>query len=180
MPISRLFSIKSSHNRKVKIRLIKHEEVPGCGSYELRFPGGKPSKYFYFENIPPCRLRPDLVEGAVGRASGQDIRQGRAAQTRSREANIAMDEDAIKLFATIAALKLIVGRLWGFAYKNANLTPEQILEMHDKLLEDLPKQALAVTGDAALSDHLSAEIETQIKEILRGVEVDLGVERKRS
>jgi hypothetical protein len=33
----------------MKIRLIKHEAVPGCGSYELRFPDGRPSRYVYFE-----------------------------------------------------------------------------------------------------------------------------------
>ena len=35
-----------------KIRVIKHEAVPDCGSYEVRFPGGRPSKYFYFETWP--------------------------------------------------------------------------------------------------------------------------------
>jgi hypothetical protein len=36
----------------MKIRVIKHEVVPDCGSYEVRFPDGRPSKYFYFENRP--------------------------------------------------------------------------------------------------------------------------------
>jgi hypothetical protein len=36
----------------MKIRVIKHEVVPDCGSYEVRFPDGRPSKYFYFENLP--------------------------------------------------------------------------------------------------------------------------------
>jgi hypothetical protein len=49
----------------MKIRLIKHEAVPDCGSYELRYPDGRPSKCFYFENNPTRRLRPDLVERAV-------------------------------------------------------------------------------------------------------------------
>ena len=49
----------------MKVRLIKHEVVPGCGSYEVRFPDGRPSKYFYFENLPSRRLRPDLVEQAT-------------------------------------------------------------------------------------------------------------------
>ena len=38
----------------LKIRIIKHEAVPDCGSYEVRFPDGRPSKYFYFENLPGC------------------------------------------------------------------------------------------------------------------------------
>jgi len=50
----------------VKIRVIKHEVVPGCGSYEVRFPDGRPSKYFYFENLAGRRLQPGrVVEQAV-------------------------------------------------------------------------------------------------------------------
>ena len=49
----------------MKIRVIKHERVPYCGSYKVRFPDGRPSKYFYFENLPDHRLRPDRVEQAV-------------------------------------------------------------------------------------------------------------------
>jgi hypothetical protein len=49
----------------MKIRIIKHEVVLGCGSYEVRFPDGRPSKYFYFENLPDRRLRSDRVEQAV-------------------------------------------------------------------------------------------------------------------
>ena len=49
----------------MKIRVIKHEVVPDCGSYEVRFPDRRPSKYFYFENLPGRELRPDRVEQAV-------------------------------------------------------------------------------------------------------------------
>ena len=49
----------------MKIRVIKHEVITGWGSYEVRFPDGRPSKYFYFENLPGRRLRPDRVEQAV-------------------------------------------------------------------------------------------------------------------
>jgi hypothetical protein len=38
--------------------LIRHEAIPGCGSYEDRFPDGRPPKYFYFEDVPSRRLRP--------------------------------------------------------------------------------------------------------------------------
>jgi hypothetical protein len=51
---------------RMKTRVIKHEVVPDCGSYEVRFPDGRPSKYFYLENLPRRRLRPDRVEQAVG------------------------------------------------------------------------------------------------------------------
>jgi len=29
-----------------------HEVVADCGSYEIRFPDGRPSRYVYFEDIP--------------------------------------------------------------------------------------------------------------------------------
>lgn len=47
------------------VRLIKHEAVPKCGSFEVRFPDGRPSQYFYWEDIPGRRLRPELVTSEV-------------------------------------------------------------------------------------------------------------------
>ena len=44
----------STKKPRMKIRIIKHEVVPDCGSYEVRFPDGRPSKYFYFENLLGC------------------------------------------------------------------------------------------------------------------------------
>jgi hypothetical protein len=35
--------------------------VPRCGSFEVRFPDEKPSKYFYWEDIPGRRLRPEQM-----------------------------------------------------------------------------------------------------------------------
>jgi hypothetical protein len=37
------------------IRIIKHESVPQTGSYEVRFPDGRPSAYFYFDDNPGRR-----------------------------------------------------------------------------------------------------------------------------
>jgi hypothetical protein len=49
----------------MQIRLIKHEAVPKCGSFEARFPDVRPSRYFCWDDIPGRRLRPDLVDGAT-------------------------------------------------------------------------------------------------------------------
>ena len=46
-----------------QIRLIKHEVIPKCGSFEVRLPDGAPSRYFYWDDLPSRRLRPDLVDG---------------------------------------------------------------------------------------------------------------------
>jgi hypothetical protein len=45
-----------------RIRVIQHEAVSLCGSFEVRFPDGRPSKYFYWDDIPGRRLRPDRTD----------------------------------------------------------------------------------------------------------------------
>ena len=57
----------------MKIRVIKHEVITDWGSYEVRFPDGRPSKYFYFENLPSRRLRPDRVEQAVAEQNAKRL-----------------------------------------------------------------------------------------------------------
>jgi hypothetical protein len=47
-----------------RIRIIKHEAVPDCGSFEVRFPD-RPSVYFYWDNLPSRRLRPETLEREV-------------------------------------------------------------------------------------------------------------------
>jgi hypothetical protein len=42
-------------------RIIKHEAIPRCGSFEVRFADERPSRFFYFDEIADRRLRPDLV-----------------------------------------------------------------------------------------------------------------------
>ncbi len=47
------------------VRLIKHEAVPDCGSFEIRFPDGRPSRFIYWDDLPGRRLQPDRVDRAV-------------------------------------------------------------------------------------------------------------------
>jgi len=35
-----------------RIRIIRHEVVPQSGSFEVRFTDGRPSRYFYFDDVP--------------------------------------------------------------------------------------------------------------------------------
>ena len=44
-----------------RIRLIPHEAVPLCGSFEVRFSDGRSSRFYYWDDIPGRRLRPDLL-----------------------------------------------------------------------------------------------------------------------
>jgi hypothetical protein len=44
------------------VRILKHEAVLGCGSFEVRFPDDRPSQLFYWDDLPSRRLRPDLLD----------------------------------------------------------------------------------------------------------------------
>jgi hypothetical protein len=48
-----------------KVRLIRHEAVPQSGSFEIRFPDGRPSKYVYFDDNPGRR---SITVGTVDQA----------------------------------------------------------------------------------------------------------------
>lgn len=63
------------------IRIIRHEAVPKCGSFEVRFADGRPSRYFYFEDIPGRRLRSDQVDSETARRQAQEF--ARSAGRRS-------------------------------------------------------------------------------------------------
>ena len=43
------------------IRIIKHEAVRGCGSFEVRFPD-RPSHFIYWDDIPARRVRPETLD----------------------------------------------------------------------------------------------------------------------
>ena len=55
-----------------RTRIVKHEAVPGCGSFEVRFPDDRPPRFFYWDDIPSRRLRPDTL------TSEQALEQARA------------------------------------------------------------------------------------------------------
>ncbi|MHC2412880.1 hypothetical protein ACVJGC_005471 [Bradyrhizobium diazoefficiens] len=41
------------------IRIIRHEAVKDCGSFEVRYPGGV--EWFYWDDEPSRRLRPGAM-----------------------------------------------------------------------------------------------------------------------
>jgi hypothetical protein len=55
-----------------RIRIIKHEAVPRCGSFEVRFSDGRESKFFFWDDVPSRRLRERLL------TSKQALEQARA------------------------------------------------------------------------------------------------------
>ena len=58
------------------IRIIKHEAVPKTGSYEVRFSDGRPSAYFYWDDIPGRRLRQEQVCSAEALQAARTFARG--------------------------------------------------------------------------------------------------------
>jgi hypothetical protein len=48
--------------KTTRVRIIKHEAVAGGGSFEVRFADGRPSLYFYWDDIPARRMRPETLD----------------------------------------------------------------------------------------------------------------------
>jgi hypothetical protein len=44
-----------------RIRIIKHEAVADCGSFEVRFGDGRASKFFYWDDQATRRLWPEIL-----------------------------------------------------------------------------------------------------------------------
>src|SRR6478609_10140933 len=63
-----------------RVRIIKYEAVPQCGNFEVRYPDGRPSQYFYCDDLPSRRLNPATLDceialekaKAVARAAASD------------------------------------------------------------------------------------------------------------
>ena len=45
-----------------RVRIIQHEAVPQCGSFEVRYPDDRPSVYFYWDDLPSRRLIPATLD----------------------------------------------------------------------------------------------------------------------
>lgn len=43
------------------VRIVRHSVIDDCGSFEVRYSDGRPSVYFYWEDIPSRRLRPETL-----------------------------------------------------------------------------------------------------------------------
>ena len=62
-----------------RIYIIRHERVPQTGSFEVRFADNSPSKFFYFDDLPGRRLRPDTL------TSEQALEQAKAYARAERD-----------------------------------------------------------------------------------------------
>jgi hypothetical protein len=55
------------------IRIIKHEAVPDCGSFEVRLPD-RTRKFWYWDDIAGRRLRPDSLTQEQAKAFARAAR----------------------------------------------------------------------------------------------------------
>jgi hypothetical protein len=62
-----------------RIRIIRRERVPKTGSFEVRFADGRPSRYFYFDDLPGRRMRPEIL------TSEQALEQAKALARAERD-----------------------------------------------------------------------------------------------
>jgi hypothetical protein len=66
--------------KNARVRIIKHEAIPGSGSFEVPFADGRESQYFYFDDIPSRRMRPETLD----RETALDKAKAVARATESR------------------------------------------------------------------------------------------------
>jgi hypothetical protein len=68
----------SEHFRSVSRGRPKHEAVPECGSFEVRFPDDRPSQYFYWDDIPARRMRPETLDRETALEKAKAVARGAA------------------------------------------------------------------------------------------------------
>ena len=44
------------------VRIIKHEAVPQCGSFEVRYPDDRRSVFFYWDDLLSLWLNPETLD----------------------------------------------------------------------------------------------------------------------
>ena len=64
--------------KTARVRIIKHEAVPQCGSFEVRFADGTPGQYFYWDDISARRMRPETLDRVTALQQAKAV--ARAAQ----------------------------------------------------------------------------------------------------
>jgi hypothetical protein len=89
-----------------------------------------------------------------------------------------MDEGSAKVLVTVAAMKLLLGRLFALYYTKSTLTPDEVKQAHKILIEKWAEKPLVSSNDPALSDVMSDEVLREIERFLQGVEKDFRAMRR--
>jgi hypothetical protein len=62
--------------KTARVRIIKHEAVAGCGSFEVRHADDRPSQYFYWDDIPARRMRPETLDRETALEKAKAVARG--------------------------------------------------------------------------------------------------------
>jgi hypothetical protein len=73
-----------------RIRISRHEPVPKYGNFEVRFADGRPSRFFYRDDVMARRLRPEIL------SSEQALEQARTF-ARAERGNMTKNEKGHRL-----------------------------------------------------------------------------------
>jgi hypothetical protein len=83
-----------------------------------------------------------------------------------------VDVDPKQLAVTIAALKLLLGRLYALTYQQLKIPHQNVSEIHNLMLKRWSMIALLKSSDLATSDVMSDDVLREIGRFLEGVEKD--------
>lgn len=83
-----------------------------------------------------------------------------------------MDESSAKVLVTVAAMKLLLGRLYSLTYRQMKVPPVLVPEMHKVMIQNWSTGTLVKSSDPAISDVMSDEVLREIEKFLQGVEKD--------
>jgi hypothetical protein len=61
---------------RMPVRIIKHEAVPDCGSFEVRYSDGRPSVFFCWDDVAGRRVRSDQMARKQALEAAQKFARG--------------------------------------------------------------------------------------------------------
>jgi hypothetical protein len=82
------------------------------------------------------------------------------------------DDLAHQVLISVAAMKLLLGRLWALYYTKTTLSPDDVKAAHKIMVEKWSTNPLVASSDPAISDVMSDDVLREIEKFLRGVEKD--------
>jgi hypothetical protein len=92
--------------------------------------------------------------------------------TRQRAQKMTMGGENYQLKVTVAAMKLLLGRLYALQYKQMKLDPLLVPDIHEAMLSNWSKAPLVRSSDAAISDVASNDVLREVETFLQGVAKD--------
>jgi hypothetical protein len=85
---------------------------------------------------------------------------------------MAIGGDDYQLRVTVAAMKLLLGRLFALHYKQLKIDPSVVPEVHKTLISNWAKSPLVKSSDPAISDVASNDVLVELETFLQGVAKD--------